>query len=138
MAPEIWSCVNKYDRFKADVYALGVTFYIMSQGKHPWSFRNNFKSLVFAGCYEPPVGIDPQFERMIHNMMSFNPLERNNFSELIQNPFLKNESRNNEAKKRYYYFVIIEIKRQFKDTNYLLAALTKINSINSMFESKIK
>jgi serine/threonine protein kinase len=98
MAPEVWSCVNNYDRQKADIYSLGVTFYVMSQGKQPWTLKPNLKCFILAGYYEPLTGIDPQFEEIIHNMMSVNPSERNDISKLIQNPLFRNEGKDSEAK----------------------------------------
>jgi hypothetical protein len=47
MVLEIWSCVNKYDRFKVDVYQSGVIFYFISQGRHLCGFGNNLKSMFW-------------------------------------------------------------------------------------------
>ncbi|OHT12085.1 hypothetical protein TRFO_03702 [Tritrichomonas foetus] len=77
MAPEIFDQDSEYDPFKADIWALGVTFYQMVMGKLPWQTSNlkEMKKSIKMGFFEFEVNekngqqICPvEFQRLIKKM----------------------------------------------------------------------
>lgn len=91
MPPEVWDFVEGYDRFLADIYSLGVTFYFMSQGRSPFvdSAQEDLKNQILNGDYPPPQNCDSSFALMICQMMKIDPKERPPLSELIHQTLFK-------------------------------------------------
>jgi serine/threonine protein kinase len=90
-APEIHLKHQGFDAFLSDVYALGATFYTMSQGKYPFhaETKKEFKQIICDGSYQPFTNIDTKFKRLILQMMKTDPNHRPNISEIMMNPIFR-------------------------------------------------
>jgi serine/threonine protein kinase len=91
-APEIHLKIQGFDALLADVYALGATFYTISQGKYPFNAKTNedLEEKICSGTYQPLKNVDPKFEALILQMMTINPNHRSNISEIMMNPIFYN------------------------------------------------
>ena len=80
-----------YDPFKADVWALGVTFYIMVVGMEPWPLFNVnlMKKSIIEGKFEIPANVDPNVADLIRRMLTVDPEQRPTIVEISNTPFLK-------------------------------------------------
>jgi serine/threonine protein kinase len=89
MAPEIWKHQN-YDPFKADVWSLGVTFYIMATGGLPWDFKSpSYYRAMEYGLEEANFGIPSDFLRVLRKMLIADPAERATLKEVKEMLFGK-------------------------------------------------
>lgn len=91
-APEIYLKNQGFDAMLADVYALGATFYTISQGKYPFNAKisEELEEKICAGTYQPLKNVDLNFETLILQMMAINPNHRPNISEIMMNPIFSN------------------------------------------------
>lgn len=88
MAPEIMQ-KKAYDPFKADIWALGVTFYQMALGRLPWSTSNLMKmqAAINVGMINFPNDFfSIPFSKVIRSMLEVNPKKRIDAETLLQNP----------------------------------------------------
>jgi serine/threonine protein kinase len=101
IAPEILMSTENYDSFKTDIFSLGVTFYIMSQGKSPWPKIQHMpiNEVIINGFFTPPVGLDPQFFDIICNMLELKPNERKDASALLKHPLFNIDQKMENHKK---------------------------------------
>ncbi|KAH0800932.1 CAMK family protein kinase [Histomonas meleagridis] len=91
MAPEIISSVE-YDPFLADVWSLGITFYVIAFGKLPWTYHNveELDVAIKSGIFTFPSYADREFCMLIRAMTNVNPLKREPLAKLINYPVFKN------------------------------------------------
>lgn len=80
-----------YDPYKADVWALGVTFFMMVTGNSPWQMFNSesMKTSIINGQFEIPQNIDPEVASIIRMMLTVDPIMRPSMSEIIRLPFIQ-------------------------------------------------
>ncbi|OHT03437.1 CAMK family protein kinase [Tritrichomonas foetus] len=81
-----------YDPFKADVWALGVTFFIMVTGREPWPLYNIdlMKKCIIEGKYEIPPTVDPDVSNLIAKMLTVDPAQRPTMEEINNFDFFHN------------------------------------------------
>lgn len=84
MAPEVHKHKD-YDPFKADIWALGITFYVLASGNLPWSVKSpeQIKHMIFMGVIENSSLIQPQFMKIIRKMIDVNPSSRPSIQKLL-------------------------------------------------------
>lgn len=89
MAPEIF-IKESYDPFAADIWALGVTFYIVATGKSPFPVNSYkaFRDALDICAISPPQGLPPQICKIIMKMLNPNPERRPKASELLKEPVI--------------------------------------------------
>ncbi|OHS95082.1 hypothetical protein TRFO_38728 [Tritrichomonas foetus] len=90
MSPEMFNSIV-YDPFKADIWALGITFYYLACGYLPWmtdtengminQIRNG--EIFFTGEWIP------EFQRLIELMTNFTPESRPTVDDLLKLPIIK-------------------------------------------------
>ena len=92
VAPEILSKVA-FNPFKADIWALGVTFIFMITGSSPWPSKdiNVVKKFIMAGTYHLQKKIPQQVSDMIKRMIVVDPANRINIQDLCECKLLKNK-----------------------------------------------
>lgn len=83
MPPEVLK-LNPYDPIKADIWSLGITFYLMATGAVPWKPKSptHLAMLISTKDLEFPPYIDPDFARIVTAMLTVNPKERPSLLEL--------------------------------------------------------
>ncbi|EAY02054.1 CAMK family protein kinase [Trichomonas vaginalis G3] len=90
MPPEV-ILGHPHDPFKADVWAIGVTFFIMSTGKFPWE-GDDRKTLCDNLLKEPPRTELIQckdYAEVIEKCLAKDPNERPSIDELLELPLFK-------------------------------------------------
>ena len=91
MAPEIFS-EKVFDPMKADIWALGVTFYFLATHHYPFSPRNTpdaIKKLVCEGIYDTNLIKNQQLKSLIGQCLKLNPKERPSTTELLTYPYFQ-------------------------------------------------
>lgn len=95
-SPEIIKYQSFFNPFKADIYALGITFFYMATGKHPFpcsSIEYLKRSIVYGQIDFDQFEIDEEIKSMIMKMISHNPKLRPSVDELLELPiYQQNES----------------------------------------------
>ena len=77
MAPEMFS-KQPYDPIKTDIWALGVTIYLLSLGKYPFDFTNltQFIHQITSAHLELPHSLHPAIQRLIRHTIVVDPSQR--------------------------------------------------------------
>lgn len=114
-----------YDPFKADVWALGVTFFMMVTGNSPWQMYNieSLKKSIINNQYEMPETVDPDVADVIRRMLVIDPVMRPSISEIAQLPFFQKLQEQSKSSKN-----VCAISRQMSQNRCLkLMSITKKN-----------
>ncbi|OHS93740.1 CAMK family protein kinase [Tritrichomonas foetus] len=74
-----------YDPFKADVWAMGVVFFMMATGSDPWPTysMNVMKEAIINGDFTIPDTVDEEVAEVIRKMLSVDPRKRPTISDII-------------------------------------------------------
>jgi len=86
ISPEMFSGVA-YDPFKADVWALGVTIYVLAYGKLPWPIDRDEKTIkkaIINADITIPKESDPIVARLISSMLQIEPSIRPSMHDIAQ------------------------------------------------------
>lgn len=91
-SPEILK-QNVHDLFKADIWALGVTFYIMALGQHPFPKSSNtvLRHSIETGMFIIPKQLDADMADLIKKMIVVDPQQRLSADELLRHPFFNSK-----------------------------------------------
>ncbi|KAH0795454.1 CAMK family protein kinase [Histomonas meleagridis] len=91
MAPEI-ICRDNIDPFLADIWALGITFFVIAFGRLPWRVQNNeeLEAAIRTGILSFPSCADTEFCRLIRAMTAVNPMKRESLQKLLCSPIFQN------------------------------------------------
>ena len=87
-APEILKH-REYDPFKADMWALGVTFYFMATGELPWDRNGDLKKMIINCFYVIPNRVATQIQYMIRSTLIFDPKKRATAKQLLALPIFQ-------------------------------------------------
>lgn len=89
-APEMFNANPSYT-LKTDIWALGITLYMMFLGTKPYP-ENNPGQLIFLimeGKYNPiPNGSDPDLKKLTEKILCVNPLSRPSVENILDDPNL--------------------------------------------------
>lgn len=91
MSPELFK-EGHYDPFKVDIWALGVTFYYLASGKHPWVSKNRddiMREISSGGIKIWPQGMSIEFKTLINVMCALDPARRPTAQQLLKMPLFK-------------------------------------------------
>ncbi|OHT12620.1 Spindle assembly checkpoint kinase [Tritrichomonas foetus] len=107
-----------FDPFKADIWALGVTFYVMATGKAPFTGNtpNALRHSIEMGIFLMPSNIDESFADMIKKMIVIDPARRLTPNQLLEHDYFKSEKRGPLS----YGFVLADVA--------ILGKSSKVNS----------
>lgn len=92
MAPEMIR-LEPYNPFQTDIWALGITFYMMATGKHPWGSNNitEVKKAIMNGAIIYPKELNKQFIDLLKLMLAEKPSMRALPRDLLGHPFFAPE-----------------------------------------------
>ena len=83
---------TEYDPFKADIWALGITFFYMITGQYPFTETSVDRlkdQILYNQINLTEYNIDPQIQFLIMKMTSKNPLFRPSAHQLLKLPLFK-------------------------------------------------
>ena len=91
MAPEILQG-RAYNQFKADIWALGITFYWMCKGKSPWGSATlaDVKEMIPSGPGSLTSPFPTEVCKLINSMCRVSPAARPSAEELLAYPVFDN------------------------------------------------
>ena len=80
-APEV---VNRrpYDPYKADIFSLGVTLYVMMTAKHPFPIYADYKEYLYTGEVKLSQSYPADITNMIARCLSLSPTDRPSIQEI--------------------------------------------------------
>lgn len=89
-SPEILKKVP-FDPFKADIWALGVTFLIMMTGNNPWPMNsvNDQLTAILENRFQVPLDFPVEKLQVIRMMLQLNPKNRASLDELLEYPSIR-------------------------------------------------
>lgn len=89
--PDVFVNGFKYDSFKGDIYALGVTLYFLVEGVVPWTSSNppDLRKEMAGGFFHYHRSTDPDIHQLINQMIEPNPNKRISLADIIANPLLQ-------------------------------------------------
>ena len=92
MAPEIYSR-QPFDPFIADIWALGVTFYLLCGGTIAWPKNIDVLSkMIRQEGILVQRGLQPEISSMISQMTAMDPEKRPNLATILKNPIFNTKS----------------------------------------------
>lgn len=94
---------NPYDPMKADIFALGITYYYLITGSMPWDMTSEqhiYNSIVNVGVIFPP-NMDKEVRVLIHSMTAQVPECRLSINELLNLPIFNNQDQLNLQQIQY-------------------------------------
>lgn len=136
LAPEQFT-PNPFDPQRSDVWSLGVTFYFLITGNHPWicktkeeMINNLFNSEVYF-----PSNINNQIVKLITSMMVKNPRYRALPEELLKNPIFATipkipEFRSIPKKQQLLAGISLTIPAQRRKSEIPLQGITSFRNTN--------
>ena len=91
MAPELFA-PGRFDPFKADIWALGITFFFMITGCAPWAARTleELREMIPQGIGTAAVLLPAQVRQLVMSMCKLDPSRRPTAKELLDNPIFQN------------------------------------------------
>ena len=92
MSPEMWGN-DSYDPFKADIWALGVTFFVMSTGLELWPPTEScrLQNFICKGVSDEAVARLPEnVKEIIMRMLTRDPNKRPTAKELLEDEIFQN------------------------------------------------
>ena len=91
MSPELIK-KGRYDPFKADIWALGITFYYLASGKFPWdvSSLEAVKNSILAGSVTYPPNFPTELKPIIASMVAMDPERRPTPADILNLDLFKN------------------------------------------------
>ena len=90
MAPELF-VPGRFDPFKADIWALGITFFFMITGCAPWSAhtKEELRDVIPQGLGPAAVCIPAAVRPIVMSMCKVDPNRRPTAKELLDNPIFQ-------------------------------------------------
>ena len=92
-APEMMKSSNPSYDSKTDIWALGITLYIMILGKKPYPETNpgHLIFLIMQGKYDPiPNNFDPDLKYLTEKILCVNPLNRPSAEKILEDKIFQN------------------------------------------------
>jgi serine/threonine protein kinase len=86
MSPEMICAVEHLNKFRSDIWSLGITFYMMATGRLPWRGADTeaIKAEIRLGVGPHLSGIDTRIAPLIKSAMQFEPSRRASLESLIE------------------------------------------------------
>ena len=91
MAPEIWQRKDGHNPFKADIWALGVTFFYLATGQLPWdttSMQELIKSSALGYVSYDMENLPQQMVDLLRHMININVAQRFSIDQVIASSML--------------------------------------------------
>lgn len=88
LAPEIWAAQKHVNSFSIDIFALGVTFYFLSEKKVPWTGNtiSKIQKKICSGHLHFHSPHDPEFVKLVTGMLHVETLQRFSLSKVFSSP----------------------------------------------------
>lgn len=97
--PEVKTGTNNASSpVKIDIWAIGITLYIMVTGKYPFSGTNIYTICdnIAKGEYQLPETLEPDLATLIKGILQLNPGDRYSIQDMKNNSWVMNDIVNNE------------------------------------------
>eukprot|EP00026_Physarum_polycephalum_P005025 Phypoly_transcript_05051.p1 GENE.Phypoly_transcript_05051~~Phypoly_transcript_05051.p1 ORF type:complete len:467 (+),score=67.39 Phypoly_transcript_05051:237-1637(+) len=96
--PEVKSGGHASSPVKIDIWAIGITLYIIATGKYPFSGTNIYAICenISKGEYKLPETLEPELSKLIKGILQLNPIERYSLQDMKRNPWVVNDITNDE------------------------------------------
>lgn len=96
--PEVKSGGKASSPVKIDIWALGITLYIIATGKYPFSGTNIYTICenISKGEYQLPETLEPELAKLIKGILQINPMDRYTISDMRKNPWVANDITSDE------------------------------------------
>ena len=92
MAPEIINLANGANLLKADIWSLGITFFVAATGRKPWEGSPNLtvmRRVISNGVQQYPINMHRELRRFLMRILIVDPDERPTCETLLVDPFLR-------------------------------------------------
>lgn len=101
--PEVKAGGNATSPVKIDIWAIGITLYIMATGKYPFLGTNIYTICdnISKGDYQLPDTLEPDLSELIKGILQINPGDRLTVADMKKNSWVVNDIVSNEPLLQY-------------------------------------
>jgi len=91
--PEVKSGGNASSPVKIDIWAIGITLYIIATGKYPFSGTNIYTICenISKGEYQLPETLEPELSKLIKGILQINPGDRYSIQDMRRSSWVVND-----------------------------------------------
>jgi calcium-dependent protein kinase len=90
LSPEKCRCLRNFDNYAADIWSLGVTFYVILTGTLPFYGKNNYETLELVKIGKYTESKNPLLQDFLSCMLQVDPAKRSSAEQLKKHIIWKN------------------------------------------------
>lgn len=92
MAPEVLNLENGVNLFKADIWSLGITFFVCATGRKPWEASQSpalMRKVISNGVQQYPASMNREMRQFLMHILYVDPVQRPSCESLLSHPFFR-------------------------------------------------